>query len=120
MNGRFRQQGLSLVALIVVFFVVIIVAVFGMKIVPSFIEFRAAKKAIEAIAREQPGSSPAEVRRAFEMRSAIDDISSVKPADLDVTKEGGANVISFSYRKEVAFGPSFGVYINYAAAAGGQ
>ena len=120
MNGRFRQQGLSLIGLILVFFVVIIVGVFSMKLVPSFIEYRSARNAIEAIARERPQATPAEVRKAFESRATIDDIESIKPADLDITKDGGATVISFAYRKEVAFGPRIGVYINYAASAGGQ
>jgi hypothetical protein len=114
------QRGLSIVGLILVLFVLIILAIFGMKLVPSFLEYRAAKGAIEAIAAQNPGS-PADVRKAFEARAAIDDINSVKPADLEIGKDGNQVVIGFSYRKEIPlWGDAAGVYINYAAQAGGE
>jgi hypothetical protein len=117
---RHFQGGLSFVALIVALFFLVIIAIFGMKLVPSFLEFRAAKNAIDAIAREKQNGTPADIRRAFESRSAIDDINSVKPSDLEITKEGGAIVISFAYRKEVPLLKNVGVYIDYQASAGGQ
>ena len=113
------QRGLSLIGLILVLFVAVVVALFAMKVVPSFIEYRAARSAIEAIATQNL-QSPAEVRRAFEMRSAIDNMDSVKPTDLEVTKEGNALVIGFSYRKEVPLFRGVGLYIDYAARAGGE
>ena len=70
---RGRQQGVSLMALIFGFAILVIVAIFGMKVIPSYLEFRSAKNAIDALARQ--GGSPADIRRNFESRSAIDDIS---------------------------------------------
>src|SRR5438105_15571623 len=118
MSGK--QQGLSLVGLITGLIVLAMIALFGMKVIPSYLEFRSAKNAIDAIARERPGATVADVRRAFENRSAIDDINTVKPSDLEITKEGNAVVISFSYRKEVPLFSNVGLYIDYAARAGGQ
>ena len=43
---RNKQGGVSLMGLITVLFLVVIVALFGMKIIPSFLEFRNAKAAI--------------------------------------------------------------------------
>lgn len=113
------QHGISLVGLILILFVVVVVALFAMKLVPSFIEYRSAKNAIEGIAAQNP-SSPADVRRAFELRSAIDDINTIKPTDLEITKEGNALVIAFSYRKEVPLFKGVGLYIDYTARAGGE
>ncbi len=115
-----RQSGVSLMALIAILVLVMVVALFGMKVIPSFLEFRAAKGAIEAIARERQGGTPADIRRAFENRSTIDDITAIKPNDLEITKDGNAVVISFAYRKEVPLFKSVGLYIDYAATAGGQ
>ena len=47
-----RQAGVSIMALIIILILVAVVALFAMKVVPSFLEFRSAKGAIEAIARE--------------------------------------------------------------------
>jgi Tfp pilus assembly protein PilX len=115
-----RQQGLSLIALIIGLVILGLVALCGMKVVPSYLEFRAAKNAIDAIAREKQGATVADVRRAFDNRSAIDDINTVKSSDLEITKEGSAVVISFAYRKEVPLFNNVGLYIDYAARAGGQ
>ncbi len=117
---RGKQQGLGLIALIIGLIVLAFIALFGMKLVPSYLEFRSAKNAIDAIARERPGASVADIRRAFENRSAIDDINTVRASDLEITKEGNAVVISFSYRKEVPLFNNVGLYIDYAARAGGQ
>ena len=117
-NGR--QGGVSLMGLIIGLIILSVVALFGMKIIPSFMEFRAAKNAIQAIAREKQGASPADIRRAFENRANIDSIDSVKPNDLDISGKGNDLAISFAYRKEVPLFTGVGLYIDYAARAGGQ
>ena len=114
---RSRQRGLSLVNLILGFFVLVILAIFGMKLVPSYMEFRTAKNAIDAIARERQGSSVADIRKAFDARATIDDVTSVKSQDLEITKSGNEVVIAFSYRKEVPLFGGVGVYIDYAASS---
>jgi len=116
---RRQQHGVSLVGLILALFVVVVVALFAMKIIPSFLEYRTAKTAIELIA--PAAQSPADARRSFENRSAIDNITTVRPQDLEISREGNQMVISFAYRKEVPlFGP-VGLYIDYAASSkGGQ
>jgi hypothetical protein len=113
------QRGLSLIGLILILFLVIVLALFSFKLIPSFLEYRAAKNAIEAIAAQNP-TSPLEVRKAFDARASIDDINSVKPDDLEITKDGNQIVIGFAYRKEIPLFQGVGLYINYAARAGGQ
>jgi hypothetical protein len=120
MRMRSRQTGLGLVPLIIGFIILAVVALFVMKVIPSYLEFRAAKGAIEAIARERQGATPGDIRRAFENRSNIDDINSVKSTDLEIGKDGNAITISFAYRKEVPLFRNVGLYIDYAASAGGQ
>ena len=111
-----KQAGLSLIGLIIVLVVLAVVALFGMKVVPSYMEFRSMRNAIQAIARERPNATPPEVRRAFESRSNIDSFESVKPQDLVVEKGS----ISFAYRKEVPLSTGVGLYIDYAASTAQQ
>jgi len=110
-----KQRGISLMGLIMGLFLLILVALFGMKLIPSYLEFRSMKVAINAIAQERGGSSVADIRKAFDARSAIDDFSSVKPQDLEITKEGNQLVIGFAYRKEVPLFGGVGMYIDYTA-----
>lgn len=117
---RTTQRGVTLMGLIVGLFVVIVLALFAMKLIPPYIEYFTAKGAIEAIARERQASTPAEVRRAFENRSAIDDINAVRATDLEISREGNDIVIGFAYRKEVPLFANVGVYIDFAASSGDQ
>ena len=110
-----RQRGLSIVGLIAGLFFLIIGGIFGMKLVPSLIEYRTIKNGVEAIAKEKQGSTVADIRRAFEARATIDDITSVKPNDLEITKDGSEIVIAFAYRKEVPLFGGVGLYIDFSA-----
>lgn len=115
-----RQAGVTLSGLFLTLFVLIVAALLAMKLIPAYIEYATAKKAIDAIARERQATTPQEVRRAFEARAAIDNIDAIKPADLEITKQGNGLVIGFAYRKEVPLMANVGVYIDFAASTGEQ
>ncbi len=115
-----RQAGISLMGLISILIILMVVALFGMKIIPSFIEFRSAKNAIQAIARESPGASPADIRRAFDNRAIIDGIESVNGKGLSISKQGNEATIAFEYRKEVPLFTGVALCIDYKASSGGQ
>ena len=117
---RGRQGGVSLVGLIIGLFIFIIVALFGMKVIPSFMEFRTAKSVIQALAREKPGATPGEIRQAFYNRALIDGVEAIKPADLEITKQGNEVVIKFEYRKEIPLFTGVALCIDYRASSGGQ
>jgi hypothetical protein len=112
---REPQRGVTLMGLILGLFVLVVVALFAMKVIPSYLEYSSAKGAIEAIAQEKPGATPVEVRNAFEARAQIDNIRSVKPGDLEIVRDGGQTVIEFAYRKEVPLFTNVGLYIDYTA-----
>jgi Tfp pilus assembly protein FimT len=110
-----KQQGVTITSLVIALVVVVFVALLGFKLVPAFLEFRAMKNAISAIAREKQSGTVAEIRRAFESRQAIDDFQAVKATDLDISKQGNQVVIAFAYRKEVPLFANVGLYIDFAA-----
>lgn len=111
-----RQTGISIMGLIIALVVFIFVALLGFKLFPPILEFRTQKAAIQAIAREKQGGSVADIRRAWDTRSAIDDFA-LKASDLEVTKQGNQVVISFAYRKEVPLFANTGLYIDFAASS---
>jgi hypothetical protein len=113
-----KQSGVTVTGLVLWLFIFIVVALLAMKLVPAYMEYGSAKNAIEAIARDRNAGTPAEVRRAFDARAVIDDISVVKAADLDISKQGNEMVIGFTYRKEVPLFANVGVYVDFAASTG--
>ncbi len=114
---RMKQLGISLGGLMVGAAIFIVLAMVGMKLGPSYLEFASIKKAVVAIAQEKPGASVIEVRKAFDARATIDAISTVSGKDLEVTKDGGELLITASYRKEVPLAGNVGVYIDFHAAS---
>lgn len=109
-----RQRGVSLGGLIVVLFLLVLVGIFSLKLIPAYMEYFKAKAAIEAIAADRMrSSSVAEIRKAFDARATIDDITEVKAADLEITKEGSEVVIGFSYRKEVPLFANVGLFVDF-------
>jgi hypothetical protein len=114
-----RQGGMSGIAILVILILVVFGALIGMKVTPAYIEYFTIKKAIAAITQsgELRGGSVAEVRRAFENRANIDDITSVQPQDLEITKDGGEVVISFAYEKRIPLFYNVSLLIDFAGSS---
>ena len=115
---RNKQFGVSMIALLIVAAILIALAVVAMKLTPSYIEFFAIKKAVNALASEsRGGASVAEIRRGFDQRASVDAIESVKGSDLEVTKDGGGVVVRVTYRKEIPLVANVGLYIEFNASS---
>ena len=105
---RSRQRGLSFIGLVILGVAAVAAFAIGGQSVPIYLEYLAAKKAIEKAKIE---TSVAGVRAAFDRAAAIDDIHSIQGKDLEVTKRGEKVVVSFKYSREIPLaGPAFLVY----------
>jgi len=112
---RMKQLGISLGGLMVGAVIFIVLAMLGMKLGPSYLEFASIKKAVVAIAQEKAGASVNDVRKAFDARASIDNISTVMGKDLEITKEGSELVVTATYRREIPLAGNLGVYIDFVA-----
>lgn len=113
---RKNQLGIGLGGLLVGAAIFIVLAMLGLKMVPSYIEFFAIKKAIAAVGEEaRNGANAAAIRRSFDNRATIDAIDSVKAADLEITKGPTGVVVSAVYRKEIPLVANIGIYIDFSA-----
>jgi Domain of unknown function (DUF4845) len=108
---RSRQRGMSFFGLVFVGAVLVFGAVVAAKVTPTVIEYQAILKAAH---KAKAGSTVAEVRSIFDKASAIDDFTSVKPADLQITKKGDRVVVGFAYNKEIELGGPVFLLIKYS------
>ena len=101
------QRGVSLNGLMIGGVIFALVALLAMKALPPWIEYGNLLKAVKGTATDGSlkEASVSQVRAAFGKRAEMDDIKSVTPQDIQVTKEGNDLVISFEYSKKV---PLFG------------
>lgn len=116
---RARQRGITLMGLIIGSVVLVLVALLFMRLLPSYIEYFTIKKAVVAISNEVKGRGVpvSEVRRAFQMRSAIDDIKAISHTDLEISRQGNDYLIAAAYRKEIPLFANIGVYIDFEASS---
>ena len=114
---RRKQLGMSLGALMVGAVIFIVLALLGMKVAPSYLEFYTIKKAVAALSAEKRGASPNDIRKAFDQRAQVDDITTIKGSDLEITKEGSEIVVNAAYRKEIPLFGNIGLHIDFAASS---
>lgn len=118
MNERQRQRGLTIIGFVLVAVVVGIFVVVGARMVPAYIEYYSVQKSIEKSLYDarDPGSI-GEVRRTFEKYLATDYIESVRPSDLEMTKEGNQTTVSVAWTRILPLVANVSLYIEFEAKA---
>ena len=101
-----KQVGVTLTGFIIVAVIVVFVLLFAFKVGPAYFEYYAINKQLKAIANDQGRSGlRRDVEAAFAARQAIENIKSVNPTDIQITKDGSGVVLSAEYSVRV---PLFG------------
>ena len=107
------QRGVALSGLIFWGVVITLVAVLGMKVVPTTIEYYKILKDIKAtVTKVGPDATVADVRKTFDNFAEIDQLD-FKAEQLDVSKEKGKIVVSFDYDKRIPLFGNVSLVINY-------
>jgi len=114
-----HERGMGFAGVLLLLIAIVFVAIIGMKLVPAYIEYFTIKNAVTAIAQsgQLRNATVADVRKAFDSRANIDDITAVKPADLEITKDGNDIVIAFAYEKKVPLFYNVSLVIDFAASS---
>ena len=98
---------------------IVFVAIIGMKMVPAYIEYFTIRNAVTAITQsgQLRNATVADVRKAFDSRANIDDITAVRPGDLEITKDGNEVVVAFAYEKKIPLFYNISVVIDFAGSS---
>ena len=110
-----RQRGVSIVGLVVIVVVIGFVAIVGMRVLPTFVEYRAIQSGVKKA--RAAGNTVVEIQKAFDRSAAVDDISTLTGKDLDISKVDDDIVVAFAYTKKIPlFGP-VNLTIDYAGSS---
>jgi Domain of unknown function (DUF4845) len=98
-----HQRGLSLIGLLIVSAMLIAAALVVMKCVPVVVEYWNVKKIVSTMAAsgDLRGSAPVEIRRSFDRRAVIDNVTVITGKDLQIQKTGDGNIVTFQYESRV-------------------
>jgi Tfp pilus assembly protein PilE len=107
------QRGISLTGLIFTLAVLGVIAVFAMKVFPTYLEYKSSKDAIAAA--KATNGTPMEMRQTFDKNADINRIDSISGKDLVISKESGETELSFAYQKKIPLFTNVSLLIDYAA-----
>ena len=117
---RHRQRGISLIGLLIVGALAAFILLLGFRSVPAFTEYFAIQRIVRAIAEEgDGGANMAALRKSFERRSVVDDITSVTAADLEIYKDGGKVVVDAAWERRVPIAGNVSLLIEFSASSSG-
>ena len=116
-SSKRAQRGLSMIAFLFVAAVIIVVAIVGVRMVPSYVEYYTIQSAVEKSLRDAPDPTPPVVKKSFEKYIAADYIDSVTASDLAVTKEGNVVTASLSWQKQLHMVGNVSLLLDFDVAA---
>lgn len=97
-----KQQGLTLIGLILVAALLGAALLVAFKCVPVMTEYFAVVRVVKAVAADgDKGETLGRLKYSFDRRAQIDDISSIRGSDLIIFKEGGKVVVQAQYERRV-------------------
>lgn len=116
--SRFRQQGMSLVSLLIVGALAVFVLLIGFRTVPAITEFMAIKRSVKVLAADgDNGVTTSELRQNFNRRGEMDNVATVTGADLDITKVNGKTLIEVDYSRKVPVVANVSLLIDFHASS---
>jgi len=110
-----NQKGLSLTGFMFVLVIVGLLAVLGMQVVPSIVEYTAIQKAVKKAA--QAGESPREVQDSFEKQRTTAYIESVSAKDLEIVKTDSGLEVRVAYQKKIPLVGPASLVLDYEASS---
>ena len=98
-----RQQGLSLIGFIFVSVILVFAVIAVVKVVPALTEYWNIRKIMAAMAQsgELSTASPADIRKSFDRRAVIDNVTAIEGKDLVLQKVNNEYQLSFKYEHRV-------------------
>jgi beta-lactam-binding protein with PASTA domain len=105
-HRKSTQRGISFIGLVVVASLLAMAGVVAAQVFPTVVEYLAIQKAAQKAAIE--GQTPDEIRTIFSRAADIDDIKSISPKELEISKQGDKVVVGYAYEREIHLvGPAF-------------
>lgn len=116
-TGPRAQRGVSIIGFMFVAAVLIVIALVGFRVLPSYIEYFTVQKALEASLADQSNQTPQDLRRSLERRLSADYVDAVRASDLTVSKDGNTVVASLAWQKILHIAGNASILLDFEATA---
>ncbi|OFZ66709.1 MAG: DUF4845 domain-containing protein [Betaproteobacteria bacterium RBG_16_56_24] len=114
-----QQRGITFGGFLVGVFLLVIVSIFGLQLIPAYMQDAQIKKAFTTIAHdpEMQKATPREIKNSFEKRASIDNIKAIKSEDIEINMDLGRPVLSASYFVKVPLAGNISLYLDFNPAS---
>ena len=114
-----HQKGLTLISLLFWGVIIIFIALLAMKLIPAYMEYFTIQKILTDIGNDPniKSMSNGEIRDKFNKRAMIDNISTVKAADLDIGRDGGQTIVSVEYPFQTKLVGNISLLVDFSASS---
>lgn len=101
---RQQQRGATLLGMLIIAAILGLALFAGIRLLPIYMEYMAVARAMEQTAKEEAGgTSPQTLRSAMDRRWTVEDIHSIDPKDIVITKVASGYSMRAKYRAETPF-----------------
>jgi len=114
---RRNERGITLLGFLFVAAVVVIFALVGFRVMPAYIEYFAVQKALQQALEDSPTGNVAEIRRAFDRKTSAGYIESVRPADVQVTRQSNQITAAVSWQRVLPMIANASILLDFDASA---
>jgi len=110
-----QQRGITFGGFIFGAFVLVVVSIFGLKLIPAYMQDAQIKNVFNAIAHdpEMQKATPRDIRASFDKRSSIDNIKAIKAEDIEIASDQGRPVLSAGYFVKIPLGGNVSLYLEF-------
>ena len=115
-----NQRGVALSGLLAWGAVIAVVAMLGIRLAPEYLTYFKILKATKAVALNSAGKTVPEIRASFGKYLEVEHVSTITPADLDISKEGNEVVIAFAYESRVPLVHNVSLLIDFEGSSAGR
>ena len=116
----YKQKGTGLLVLIIWALIAVFVVMLVAKLLPVYRENMAIKTSLEAMTSDSDlqNLTKGEIRKSFNKRAQIDDISVINGSDLDIDKDGGKITLGIIYSVKTPLLANISLYIDFNESSG--
>lgn len=101
---RQQQRGATLLGMLIIAAILGLALFAGIRLLPLYMEYMAVARALEQTAKEEAGNtSPGTLRAAMDRRWTVEDIHSIDPKEIIITKVAAGYSMQAKYRAETPF-----------------
>ena len=112
---RYKQKGEGLLVLVLWAIIGIFVVMLVLKLFPVYRENMAIKQTLTAMASDSvlQNGTDGEIRKSFNKRAQIDDISAINGRDLEINREGGKMALGVTYSVKTPLFANISLFIDF-------